>query len=1042
MIQDLTGWGLTRRGQADALNKSGRAKRRFLVQTRLSSRNFLYIKMCGIWQEGYSTRSKPLIVLAVLMLSVAATALAQTTGNESGTGQMGVGNEDNVTSANPEPIATASPNKSTPEETLTEKSTTTKTSDSIKYILSWVLAIIGTIGALIAIYEFLYKRRIENKRLTTEENTSITTESIRNIPLSHNPNFTGRVDLLEKLQEALRSGERAAVTDYQAITGLGGVGKTQLALEYAYRHMGNYKVIWWVRSEDTATLAVDYAGLAVKLDLPEKTSRDQSVIIAAVKSWLEQNDGWLLVFDNAQNPEDIKDYLPKVSGGHVIITSRESNWGGTAKTLPVDVFSREESIEFLRKRTGGKDGAEALADALGDLPLALEQAGAYIEETGITLSDYLERFQEEQTKVLKRGNPSSYPATVATTWEISFKMVQDESDAGADLLRLCAFLAPDNIPKPLLVAGAERLPEPLASAVKTPLEFDGAVAAPKRYSLLTVANDSISVHRLVQAVVRDQLPEKERKRWAEAAVQLVNDAFPQEGLDVRTWPECSLLLPHAIAAAGHAEGLGAAKKETQHLLNQAGLYLNGRAEFKVAEALYERALLIAEIVYGREHQEVATIINNLGGVLKDMGDITGAKELYERALKIDEKTLGSDHPNVARDTNNLGLVLQDMGDLEGAKELYERALKIDEKTLGSDHPTVAIRVNNLGGVLKDMGDLEGAKLHLERALKIDEKALGPDHPNAATIANNLGMVLKDMGDLEGAKLHLERALKIDEKALGPDHPNVAIRVNNLGMVLKDMGDLEGAKLHLERALKIDEKALGPDHPQVAIYANNLGTILQDMGDLAGAKELYERALKIGEKVYGPDHPHVATCANNLGLALKDMGDLAGAKELYERALKIGEKAYGPDHPQVAIYANNLGMVLQDMGDLAGANELFERALKIDEKTLGPDHPQVANYANNLGNVLQDMGDLASAKELFERALKIDEKTLGPDHPNVARDVNNLGGVLKDMGDLAGAKELFERSLKIFRDRMGENHPRTATVQGNIDALEREIKSKG
>ncbi|HNT72062.1 MAG TPA: hypothetical protein PKK92_03270, partial [Methanothrix sp.] len=212
---------------------------------------------------------------------------------------------------------------------------------------------------------------------------------ISNIPHPHNPNFTGRVDLLEKLEETLASGERAAFTQTSAITGLGGVGKTQLALEYSYSHADDYRVIWWVRSEEPATLAADYAGLAARLNLPEKDSQDQRITVEAVRRWLEENGGWLLVFDNAQEPENLTDYLPRTGAGHVIITSRNPNWGGTAKPLLVDVFSRQESVEFLLSRTGQTDGAHALAEALGDLPLALEQAGAYIQETGISFATYL-----------------------------------------------------------------------------------------------------------------------------------------------------------------------------------------------------------------------------------------------------------------------------------------------------------------------------------------------------------------------------------------------------------------------------------------------------------------------------------------------------------------------------------------------------------------------------------------------------------------------------------------------------------------------------
>ena len=532
---------------------------------------------------------------------------------------------------------------------------------------------------------------------------------ISNIPHSKNPNFTGRVDLLEKLHQALASGERAAFTQTQAITGLGGVGKTQLALKYSYRHLDDYQVIWWIRSEEPPTLAADYADLATRLDLPQKIDEDQGIKIEAVKRWLEQNEGWLLVFDNAPNFKDLEDYLPRVGSGHVIITSRNQSWGGIARMLNVDIFTPDESVEFLRRRTGqdDEDAAKALAEALGNLPLALEQVGAYIQETGISFSDYLKLFQKSQKELLGRGKPDAYPDTVATTWDLSFRKAREEVPASSDLLNLCAFLAPDEIPKSLLSGGGEHLPESLASTVADEMAFYDAVAALKRYSLMTVTDDSLSIHRLVQAVTRDRLSENEQKAWAEAAVRVVEDAFPDSD-DVRTWSECSVLLPHALAAAEHARGLEAAPEETGSLLTSAGIYLDRRGDFNEAETAYEKVLSIYETVYGKDaaHPGVAIMLMNLGSVLRQKGDLHGAKTAFEKALSIFEAVYGKDaaHPSVARTLMNLGNVLYQKGDLDGAKTAYEKALTIFKEQFGEDHPLTLTALNYLNAVEREMAD--------------------------------------------------------------------------------------------------------------------------------------------------------------------------------------------------------------------------------------------------------------------------------------------------------------------------------------------------
>ena len=777
---------------------------------------------------------------------------------------------------------------------------------------------------------------------------------IWNVPHHRNPNFTGRIDILSNLRLSLTSGEPAAWK--KAITDMGGVGKTQLAVEYIYLHKTDYKVIWWIRSEESAAMAADYANLAFDLDLPEKGSPDQTEITKAVKRWLEHNSGWLLIFDNAQDLGEIRDYLPLGGAGHIIITSRNPHWSGVARLLPVHPFDRADSIDFLCNRTGQDDrkAADDLADELGDLPLALEQAGAYIETTGITLTDYQELFQSWRKELWgDETPPPDYPDSVATTWSIAMEQVSKESPEAADLLNLCAFLAPDGISLEMFSEGAEHLPEPLAATATDRLAMNRAIKILRRYSLIDADGEFLSVHRLVQVVVRDRLSEDDEKRWAEIAVAILSAALPFKSSDVSTWPRCSRLLPHALAAVAHSEAREVASEKTSIILNQTGLYLRGRAEFAEAKAHHERALTLAEKVYGQDHSIVAIRVNNLGLILQDLGDLQTAKEHLERALKIDENTYGSDSTKVAIRVNNLGSVLKDMGDMQGAKEHFKQALKIDENTYGPDHPIVATIVNNLGFVLKDMGDMQEAKQHFERALKIDENTYGPNHPIVATIVNNLGIVLKDLGDMQGAKQHLERALKIDENAYGPDHPNVARNFNNLGSVLQDLGDLQGAKQHIEWALKIDENTYGPDHPNVARDINNLGLVLQDMGDLQGAKEHFEWALKIDRNTYGPEHPNVAIHINNLGLVLQAMGDLQGAKQHLERALKISENTYGPDHPNVATIVNNIGNVLQVMGDLHAAKKQYERALEICHKFLGEEHPSTAKVRTNL-KVLADV----------------------------------------------------------------------------------------
>ena len=712
---------------------------------------------------------------------------------------------------------------------------------------------------------------------------------IWNIPHQRNPNFTGREDELRELRAALTDGHAAAIVP---ISGLGGAGKTQLALEYAYRHTADYDAVWWLHAEDSATLTADIAQLAAPLNLAERGLADQQATATAVLVWLSRHPGWLLVFDNARSAATCRSWLPAAGMGHVILTSRDPNFRELARPLRLPRLPRADAVTFLQKRSGVEEPVAAgeLCEAVGDLPLAIALAAAYIETNGISIADYAERYRGAPRELLDDA--------VAATWAISFEMLQTEEPSALDLLNLIAFLAPDDIDPRLLAA---RFPDAL--------QLDRARAGLLRYSLIETRGGKISVHRLVQAATRARLAREGREpEWAEAAVKLVNKVFPFESDKVATWSASARLVRHALTAAGHTEGLGVAPETTSRLLNEVGLYLRNRAQLAEAERSLKRALAIGEKAYGPDHPYVAVLANNIGTILKAQGNLAGALEYTRRALVIGEKVYRPDHPQVAIFANNVGQILQVQGDLAEALEYSLRALAIDEKVYGPDHPQVAIRANNIGGILLDQGDLAGALQYARRALAIDEKVYGTDHPNVARDANNIGQILQDQGDLVGALEYARRALAIDEKVYGPDHPEVATDANNIGGILRNQGNLAGALEYTRRALAIDQKLYGPDHPSVARDANNIGTILQDQGDLAGALEYTRRALAIDEKVYGPDHPKVATRANNIGTILQAQGDLAGAMVYTRRALRIFQSTYGPDNPLTKRAAGNLATI--------------------------------------------------------------------------------------------------------------------------------------
>jgi tetratricopeptide (TPR) repeat protein len=739
--------------------------------------------------------------------------------------------------------------------------------------------------------------------------TTTTGPVVANLP-PRNPNFAGRAELLDQLHQRLGPGQSAAVVQAQALHGLGGVGKTELALEYAYTHLEDYDLVWWVGAEQAAAVPGQLIVLARRLGLSEHDEQVQT--IGALWDALRQRDRWLLVFDNAEDPADLRPWWPPGSG-RVLVTSRTPTWAGLAAAIAVDVLPRAEAVAFLQRRLKSDDLALVeLAETLGDLPLALEQAAAYIEQTQMPLHEYLQAFRTHRQKLLDQGAPLAHDGTVNATVQLAADRVAHASQPGIELLRLCAFLAPDAIPLDLLTEDPEVLPPALASAATDWLDLQEAIRTLRHYSLADREPAGLRVHRLVQAVVEDSLS-LERAIWVERVIRLLVAGWPARSYyDAPTWPRCAQLLPHVVRAAEHSKQMQVALESTAELLTEASYYARRRADYRAAVDLNGQALAIREAGPAPEDAQVGRNLANQGNALREQGRFAEARGLIERGLAIHQAALGPQHSETARDHSYLGSVLRDLGEFPTARAELERALAIHQATLGPQDPYVARDRANLGLVLHDLGDLTRARAEFERALEVDEAVYGAKHPEVARDCTFLGLVLLDLGDLAAAREQCQRALAIDEAALEPTHPHVARNHANLGLVLLDLGDLTEARAEFERALVIREAHRGPDHPDTAASLDNLGLVLQAQGDLQTARSLQERALSIREARLGPEHPLTAQSLSNLALVLRDQGYLDQARPLHERALAIREARLGADHPATVRSRRDLAEVVAEL----------------------------------------------------------------------------------------------------------------------------------
>jgi len=707
------------------------------------------------------------------------------------------------------------------------------------YWLFIIPPIIAVIALLIPLYQWLFPissndttnhpsqlQQLPSTQRTTQSNASSPTTLLWNVPYPHSPFFIGREALLTHLYATLHDEKAVALT--QAISGLGGIGKTQLAVEYAYLNRDKYHAILWTTAINRETLLADFVVLAELLNLPEKDFQDQTITVNAVIHWLETHSQWLIIMDNADDLQILRDFLPTGGKGHIIITTRSQATRAIAQPLEVTQLEPDDGALFLLRRAGiipadaslsdaseeNQAAARAIADLLDGLPLALDQAGAYIEEMRCTLSDYKERYQTQRTILLnERGRFSVHPASVATTFSLSFQLVQKANRAAADLLRFFAFLSPEAIPIYLLREGAPDLGKPLRHIARDPQQLDRALSTLYRYSLVRrdAATNMIYVHRLVQAVLKDEMSDRTQHQWAERTVRAVNRAFPSG--EVETWQRCRQLIPQAHVCMALIDQWQMSSPEALGLLIDAAYYLYAHAQYTEAEPLLESALAICERVLGTEHPDTAPSLNNLATVYSAQGKYEQAELLLERALAICEKRLRAEHPETALSLDNLALLYWRQGKYAQAEPLYQRALAIFEKELGAEHPRTALSLNNLAALYGSQGKYAQAEPLNQRALAICEKELGAEHPNTATSLHNLAVNYYNQGKYEQAEPLYQRALAICEGVLGTEHPETARNLDSLARLYRSQGKYAQAEPLYQRALAIYEKVLGAEHPK-------------------------------------------------------------------------------------------------------------------------------------------------------------------------------------------------------------------------------------
>jgi tetratricopeptide (TPR) repeat protein len=848
-----------------------------------------------------------------------------------------------------------------------------------------------------------------------------------NLPFRSPGSFVGRIDELALLDEVLGSGRSAVV---HAVHGLGGIGKSTLVAHWAATRLADHTLTWWITADTPAAIDYGLAGLAVALQ-PGAANQPLHVLRAQAVHWLSSNSGWLLVLDNVNTPGDVEPLLARARGGRILITSRLSvGWHQiTSATVGLDVFQPDEATALLaRIVTAGRPDADLtwadeLCTELGHLPLAVEQAAAYMYQTRIGPGGYLDLLARQPAVILDRaGEGADSERTVARVWRVTMDRFADTPLAG-QVLRILAWYAPDHLPRAVL------------DGLANPARLQDAIGRLAAYNLITLnGDDTLTVHRLVQTVTRTPDPADVHRQPADVraalhqATDVLRAALPGDVRAPDAWSTWRSLLPHAMALADHAPE-DTDSPATAHLFTGIGLFLNDQ-NASAAIALHQRALDALARAGSRHVQDTLSARNNLAMAYQAAGNVDRAIELYEQLDAEQERILGAEHPNTLASRNNLAMTYEAAGRLRQAVELLERTLSEQERTLGADHPSTLNCRNTLAIAYKNSGDLKQAISLYEQNLAAQERIQGKEHPSTMAFRINLAAAYEAAGDVKRAGALADLTMTDCERVLGADHPYTLAVRNLLGRVHQSAGDLTQAIEVFKRTLAEHEHSLGYDHPQTLVSRNNLAVASHAAGDLGQAIPLFERNRAELERILGKRHPMTLSCQSNLALAYRDAGDEDRAAELLRQTLADGERILGTDHPYVLQARHNLATVDQKSGDATQNIEQARQALAGHERVLGPDHPHTLISRNNLAVAYRAAGDLNQALTLSRQTVADSERTLGADHPSTLEARNNLAITYLVAGDLGRGIPLLAQTLAGCERVLGSEHPLTRTVRTN------------